>query len=183
MKEKAAADWKAFTERLAMKGGDASTISTEQALDELVDKVWADASTLTKAYIKTHWKNTIRGREREGMSAPPATTISAPVKMTLTALNGMDTKDWAGARDWLVAALAVDDQFVPAVMLFRALRLARPSVFKQGDITINEALVRIEGASVKAKERGKRFVESLISSPSLTTSESRMLPWAIGVMI
>jgi hypothetical protein len=97
--------------------------------------------------------------------------------LTIAALDGMDAKDWAGARDRLVAALAVDGQFVPAVLLIRALRLARPSVFKQGDITIKEAERRIRGTSTEAKKRGKRFVESLASSspsqPS-STSGSRM---------
>jgi hypothetical protein len=70
---------------------------------------------------------------------PAATTSDLAEKMTHAALDGMDAKDWTGARDWLVAALAVDGQFVPALMLIRALRYAWPSVFKQGDITINEA--------------------------------------------
>jgi TPR repeat protein len=99
--------------------------------------------------------------------------------MTHAALNGMDAKDWAGVRDRLVAALAVDGQFVPAVLLIRALRFARPSVFKQGDITDDEAKRRIEGASTEAKEHGKRFVELLASSTSpsqpSSTSGSRML--------
>jgi hypothetical protein len=50
-------------------------------------------------------------------------------------------------------------------------------VFKQGDITLDEAKKRIEGTSTEAKERGKRFVESLASTtptqPS-STSGSRM---------
>jgi hypothetical protein len=83
----------------------------------------------------------------------------------------MDAKDWAGVRDRLVAALAVDGQFVPAVLLFKTFRSARPSIFKQGDITIDEATKRIGAASVPMKERGKRFVESLVSS----TSGSRMV--------
>jgi TPR repeat protein len=69
----------------------------------------------------------------------------------------------------------VDGQFVPALlMLVRALLRARPSVFKQGDITIDEALMRIEGTSTEAKERGKRFVESLASPQPPSTSGSRM---------
>jgi hypothetical protein len=102
--------------------------------------------------------------------------VRMPAKMTLAALGVMDAKDWAGAHDRLVA-LTKDGQFVPALLLIRALRLARPSVFKQGDITLDEATRRIEGTSIEAKERGKRFVESLASSspsqPSLT-SGSRM---------
>jgi TPR repeat protein len=94
--------------------------------------------------------------------------------MTLAVLDGMDAKDWAGVHDRLAAALAVDGWFVPALMLIRALRSARPSVFKQGDITIEEATMRIWGASTEAKERGKRFVESLGSPQSSSTSGSRM---------
>jgi hypothetical protein len=108
-----------------------------------------------------------------------------PEKMTLAALYGMDAKDWEGAHDQLVAALAVDGQFVPALLLIRALRLARPSVFKQGDITDDEAMRRIEGTSTEAKEHGKRFVESLASttpSQPSSTSGSRMFSWASGMI-
>jgi hypothetical protein len=76
-----------------------------------------------------------------------------------------------------VAALAVDGLFVPALLLIRALRLARPLMFKQGDITVEQATGRIEGAPTEAKERGEEFVESLApssqSQPS-STSGSRM---------
>jgi hypothetical protein len=101
---------------------------------------------------------------------------------TLAALDGMDVKDWAGVRDRLVAALAVDGQFVPALMLIRALRFARPSVFKQGDITDDEAKRRIEGTSTEAKEHGKRFVESLASSPpSQPSSTSGSCMFLVGL--
>jgi hypothetical protein len=89
----------------------------------------------------------------------------------------MDAKDWAGVRDRPVAALAVDGLFVPALLLIRALRLARPSMFKQGDITDDDAERRVEGTSIEAKKHDKRFVESLASSPPSqpsSTSGSRM---------
>jgi hypothetical protein len=70
-----------------------------------------------------------------------------------------------------VAALAVDGQFVPALLLIRSLRFIRPQVFQQGDITIDEAMKRSKGASTEAKEHGKGFVESLASS---STSGSRL---------
>jgi hypothetical protein len=108
---------------------------------------------------------------------PKKPDLEIPAKLSaevLTALDGMDVKDWAGARDRLVDALALDDQFVSALLLIRTLRLARPSVFKQGDITIDEVKKRIEGTSAEAKERSKRFVESLASSQTSLTSGSRM---------
>jgi TPR repeat protein len=102
---------------------------------------------------------------------------SDPAKLTETiaALERMDAMDWAGARDRLVAALAADDQFVPALVLIRALRSVRPLVFKQGDITEDEACERIKDTSTDAKERGKRFVELMASSLTSSTSRACML--------
>jgi TPR repeat protein len=103
-------------------------------------------------------------------------TLAPEETLTIAALDEMDAKDWAGVRDRLVAALAVDGLFVPALLLIRSLRFAIPSVFKQGDITVDEALGRIKGASTEAKRRGKRFVESLTpSSSSPSTLGSRLL--------
>jgi hypothetical protein len=54
-------------------------------------------------------------------------------------------------------------------------------VFKQGDITIDEAKRRIEGTSTEEKERGKRFVESLAStSPSQPPSISGSRMFLVG---
>jgi hypothetical protein len=162
---------------LAEEEIDPDTISTEQMLNELMEDVWADASALIKGRIKTHWKNTSHsssGGEGTGTPSASASTIAfGPERMTHAALDGMDVKDWAGARDRLVDALAVDGQFVPALLVIRALRLTRPSVFKQGDIMINEAMKRILGTSTEANERSKRFVESLASTQSSSTSGSR----------
>jgi hypothetical protein len=166
MAEKAAADWREFTERLAKEGCDSSTIDAEQELRELMGEVWPGASALIKSRIKTHWKNaTSHSSTSDGgggstsapappspaapppPAPPPAPALPAPSsdleKLTLAALDGMDAKDWAGVRDRLVAALAADDWFVPALLLIRALQQARPSVFQQGDITLEEATGRI----------------------------------------
>jgi hypothetical protein len=72
-----------------------------------------------------------------------------------------------------VAALAADGRFVPALVLIRSLWITISSVLRQGDITIDEALMRIKNAPAEAKERGKEFVIALNSPPS-PTSGSRV---------
>jgi TPR repeat protein len=62
-------------------------------------------------------------------------------------------------------------------MLVVDLWVAKPSVFQQGDITVDEALRRIHGASAEAKERGRRFVESLTSTSSSESRQTLMGNW------
>jgi hypothetical protein len=74
----AAADWKAFLERLAKEEIDPSTIETEQDLRGLLDDVWKDAGAAAKSRVRTHWKNTIQKGSGGGTGAGSGTPSPAP---------------------------------------------------------------------------------------------------------
>lgn len=105
--------------------------------------------------------------------------------LTTEAIEAMDGKRWAVARDKVAAALAVDAQFAPALLLTRALRWvsagAGAGAGKAGDIGWEEALKRAQGVGAEKRERGKRFCEKLVSagtdaSPSPTSTPSSSPP-------
>jgi TPR repeat protein len=174
------------------KATDQGYTNAKRRLDEVIRQIpeWRVKNSALTEQFRATLSVSSRSRLIDFTHGVPITPTPTPLTTTTTtqekkeeetqthaALDGMDAKDWAGVRDRLVAVLAVDGLFVPALLLIRALRLARPSVFKQGDITDDEATRRIRGTSTEAKERGKRFVESLAStspSQSSSTSGSRM---------
>lgn len=90
-------------------------------------------------------------------SAIPTT----PEAATSEALIAMDSMKWALARSLLLTAIEMDDQFMPAWLLSAELYAAKPTVFQPEDPISDHALYRVRQSSPEAKERGKKFVESL----------------------
>jgi hypothetical protein len=113
MAEKAAADWKEFTEKLQSLDIDPSIIDTEQALCVLVDEVWPDASTLTKTRIRTHWKNTIRGAPPRSSPSLSAAAVPVVPSSRVSTLGNRMFDDSVSASLPLPPANLFDASYVP----------------------------------------------------------------------
>lgn len=104
----------------------------------------------------------LRGETSDTGANTPALTDE---KLTEEALDAIDEKNLAVARDRLVAALAINPFFVPALLLHRAVHRSSPLVFKSDDIGVDDALRLAREAPAEKRGQGKKFVERLAGPP------------------
>ena len=82
------------------------------------------------------------------------------------ALRSAERKQWKEAREQLLEALNIESEFIPALLLIRAVRRISPSIFKTTDISEESALERAKKIEGKKKEESGIFVKSLASPKS-----------------
>jgi hypothetical protein len=93
-----------------------------------------------------------------------ASLVDDEERRTVAAIDALDAKRPADARDNAMAAIRLNPNFVPALLVLSVLRTSHPSLFRQGDPTVKECIVRARAVQEPHKTRADTFCTSLLAA-------------------